>query len=91
MFDKISVNRFNSIKEYNFKTIKINQNTYMVLPKLYNIMIEEYKVIVKDTSLDNPQSLNRRTSFYHIILDWHMDGVFKFKDTDKNKKGERLK
>ena len=56
------------------------------LCEFYNTMIEEHKMIIKNTSLDDPQSLNRRTSFYHIILDCHMDEVFEFKHTDKNRK-----
>lgn len=46
MFDRINVNRFNSIKEHNFKTIRINRNTHIVLPKLYG-WIELLKMIPK--------------------------------------------
>lgn len=64
------------------KILKLKRKlSFEELCEFYSIMIEEYKVILKDTSLDDPQSLNRRTSFYYIILDWHIDEVFKFKDT----------
>lgn len=69
------------------KILKLKRKLYFEeLCEFYNIMIEEYKGIVKDTSLDDPQSLNRRTSLYHIILDWYMDEVFEFKDTKETNK-----
>lgn len=64
------------------KILKLKRKlSFEELCEFYNIMIEEYKGIVKYTSLDDPQSLNRRTSLYYIILDWYINEAFEFKDT----------
>lgn len=47
------------------------------LCEYYNNSIYEYKIIIKDTDLDEPHSLNRRTGAYYWQLE-RMKEIFEF-------------
>lgn len=72
------------------KILGLKRNlTFEELCEFYNLMIDIYKQAIKNTSLEDPESLNKRTSLYHIFLKWDMNEVFKFKKEDnKNENKE---